>query len=149
MDKDGWLIALSANERLSGVRFSGDRFSEQPEVLRVFAAVWEIESQVNNGGFDQYFFNCGPAIIEYAPVALCMIGAKACAAIVERAIEVVALLPVGQAGRYRAMEDADLPMEEQLALLDAAFWAYPDGLTDLLFRYVREHPDEFGPSPVE
>ena len=32
-------------------------WSELSEPERAFVAVWELEAEVNNGGFSQYFFN--------------------------------------------------------------------------------------------
>ena len=31
--------------------------------------------------------------------------------------------------------------------LDQEFFSYPDNLTNLLFAYVSQHPEEFGPLP--
>jgi hypothetical protein len=36
---------------------------------------------------------------------------------------------------------------EKLEPLDQEFFAYPHNLTDLLFAYVSEHPEEFGTLP--
>jgi hypothetical protein len=36
---------------------------------------------------------------------------------------------------------------DELAALDAEFFAYPHDLTELLFAYVSRHPEEFGPLP--
>jgi hypothetical protein len=36
---------------------------------------------------------------------------------------------------------------ERLEPLDQEFFSYPYNLTDLLFAYVSEHPDEFGTLP--
>jgi Domain of unknown function (DUF4375) len=44
---------------------------------------------------------------------------------------------------------SDFPEEvlEKLEGLDQEFFSYPHDLTDLLFGYVSEHPDEFGELP--
>ena len=56
MDKNHYLIELSEGERTD---FGRVDFEEQPEPQKVFSAIWELESEVNNGGFDQYFRNIG------------------------------------------------------------------------------------------
>src|SRR5262245_7488203 len=56
---------------------------------RVFRAVWELEAQVNNGGFHQYFFNASGRLAFKVVDALRAIGAAQMATIVEQAIEVV------------------------------------------------------------
>jgi hypothetical protein len=122
-------------------------FTDQAEPHKVFSAIWDLESEVNNGGFDQYFRNIDSDVIGYAPGALRAIGAAACAGIVERAIEVIAPLPATQELRCRALDSQGESGEEQLAALDAGFIAYPDNLTELLFEHVRRHADTFGPVP--
>ena len=144
MNKNTFLIGLS--ERHS-IALGGVAFAEQPEPQQVFSAIWELESEVNNGGFDQYFRNSDSDVIAYAPAALRAIGASACAGIVESAIRVIAPLPPTQEGRYRVLDARDESVQEQLAALDAEFFTYPDNLTDLLFEHVRGHPAVFGAVP--
>ena len=143
MDKNGFLIDLAESERTD---FGQIAFGEQSEAQKVFSAIWELESQVNNGGFDQYFRNSDSVMIAYAPIALRAIGATSCGAIVKRAIEVISPLPPTQDGRYVAL-NALSDGQGKLTSLDSEFFTYPDDLTGLLFKYVSEHPDEFGPVP--
>ena len=89
MDKNLYLIELSESQQTD---FGRVAFDEQPETQKTFSTIWELESQVNNGGFDQYFRNSETAEIGYAPTALRTIGALSCAKIVEHAIEVIAPL---------------------------------------------------------
>ena len=144
MNKNTFLIHLSESERTN---FGRVDFATQPEAQKVFSAIWELESQVNNGGFDQYFRNSDSDIIAYAPVALRAIGALACADIVGRAIEVIAPLPPTQDGRYAALDTAGEEGQDRLDTLDTEFFAYPDDLTGMLFEFVRERPSVFGPVP--
>jgi hypothetical protein len=101
MDTNRFLIDLSESERTD---FGRVDFGEQSEVQKVFSAVWEIESQVNNGGFDQYFRNSDSDIIAFAPTALKSIEATACAKIAEAAIELISPLPGTKEGRYEALD---------------------------------------------
>lgn len=124
MDKNRFLIELSESNRTD---FGRIEFSGQPEEQRVFSAIWEVESQVNNGGFEQYFDNSGSEAY-FAPDALERIGAHKCASIVAKALECLA-------------EDSRGELNE----LDEEFFSYPDNLTELLFEYVRRNPKAFGP----
>jgi hypothetical protein len=142
MDKNHYLIALSEDERTD---FGRVAFAEQPEPQKVFSAVWELESEVNNGGFDQYFRNCDTGVIAYAPVALRTIGASSCARIVERAIEVIAPLASTRQDRSTALDALEDDGLGLLNTLDSEFFAYPDNLTELLFEFVYDHPESFGP----
>ena len=90
MNKNQFLIALSESTQAD---FGRVDFASQSDIQKTFSAIWELESQVNNGGFDQYFCNSDSDIIAYSPKALREIGATACAAIVESALQVIAPLP--------------------------------------------------------
>jgi|SRR5882672_8328576 len=146
MDKNGFLIDLSESPRSE---FGKVPFAQQSEPQRVFSCLWAIESEVNNGGFLQYFENDSGETAEFAPWALRTIGAIKMAAIAQDALSV--FLPEKPAPDTDARRDQleHLPPEagEALERLDTAFMAYPDNLTDLLYEFVRSHPDAFGPTP--
>jgi len=147
MDKNEFLIALSESERTQLGRVA---FADQDEHQKVFSAIWALESQVNNGGFSQYFVSSDGDTAEFAPRALRAIGARACADIVERALRTMSAspLPASQSAREELVDSAPEDVQDRLEELDEAFLAYPDDLTALLFAYVANHPDVFGPVPA-
>jgi hypothetical protein len=51
----------------------------------VFVCVWELEADVNNGGFDQYYFNSSGDLAGDAVESLNAIGAKNTADVVRQA----------------------------------------------------------------
>lgn len=114
MDKNSFLINLAESERIDSGRIA---FAAQSEAQKTFSAIWELEAQVNNGGFDLYFRNSDSDIIAYAPVALRTIGASSCAEVVERAIRVIAPLPPTQAGRYEALDVAGADGQDRFTIL--------------------------------
>lgn len=124
-------------------------FPNQSEPQKVFSSIWELEAQVNNGGFGQYLRNADSDIITHAPVALEAVGALACRAIVQQALGILPPLPLPPAGDQRdaalaALGEAQLA---ELERLDQAFFAYPDDLTELLFKFAVERPETFGQLP--
>ncbi len=141
MNKNGFLIDLSESDRTD---FGRVDFANQSDAQKTFSAIWELESQVNNGGFDQYFRNSDSDIIAHAPKALREIGATACAAIVESAIQVIAPIPNDSDARCDALDAAGEDGEALLEEFDSKFYAYPDNLTELLFAFVARNPNEFG-----
>ena len=145
MDTNRFLIDLSESNR---TEFGRVDFANQSDAQKTFSAIWELESQINNGGFDQYFRNSDSDTIAHAPKALREIGATACAAIVESAIQVIAPIPNDDAARCDALDAAGEDGEELLGELDSKFYAYPDNLTDLLFAFVSKHSNEFGAVPT-
>lgn len=144
MDKDTYLIELTRNGK---AQFGKVDFASQSEAQKIFSAIWELESEVNNGGFDQYLRCCESDVIAFTPVALRAIGAETCAAIVEKAISVIEPLPPTQEERFERLDDLAEEAEDMLNALDDEFYAYPDDLTELLFAHVASHPEDFGPVP--
>ena len=115
---------------------------------RVFCTIWELESEVNNGGFHQYFFNSSGRLVPNVVAALHAIGASATVQIVQRAIEAVGQDVQWHDDRARRvyMNKLSSQATNTLSDLDQAFYKYPDDLTVLLYRYVSEHRAEIGVS---
>ena len=115
---------------------------------QVFSAIWEVESEVNNGGFSQYFLNSSAESAPFIVEALERIGAPKTADICKRAIAVAFPdgLPPAEKIRLAAAEFPDQVLHA-LEDLDQEFFSYPHNLTDLLFTFVSKYPDEFGTLP--
>ena len=141
--KNELLIDLSESDR---TEFGRVPFDEQAEEHKVFSAVWALESQVNNGGFLQYFASGDGDTAEFAPRALRTIGARSCASLVERALRLVSSspLPESRGARAELLESLPQAVVDRLERIDQAFFAYPDDLTSLLYAYVSRHPEVFG-----
>jgi hypothetical protein len=124
-------------------------YSEQNKTQKVFTAVWELEAEVNNGGFEQYFFNTSGDGAQEVEQALRTIGAQRMADIVKQAVSLFPLgpPPVDLDERRGRLESVDAKVTEKWDTLDQAFFKYPDSLTDLLYGFVKEHPEEFGSVP--
>lgn len=127
MDKNSYLIELSESD---GADFGRIDFAAQGQEQRVFSAIWALESQVNNGGFVQFFDNEEPDLVSFTPAALREIGAIRCSEIVSRALV------------FRPDRNSS-KSTEHLESLDSEFYGYPDDLTELLFAYVAAHPETF------
>ena len=144
MDKNLFLIDLSESDRTD---FGRVDFALQRPEQRVFSAIWALESQVNNGGFAQYFVSHDGDTASSAPDALRAIGADQCAAIVEKALKLATpggVLPAAQTDREMLLDALPPDVVEQLETIDAEFFSYPDNLTELLFEYVSKRPFVFG-----
>lgn len=82
--KNHILILLSESEKTS---FGKEDFSRQSVPQKVFSAIWAVESEVNNGGFSQYFLNSTGDSTPFVVAALETIDAPKTADICKRAIE--------------------------------------------------------------
>lgn len=110
-------------------------FEQLTKPEQVFIAIWGLEADVNNGGFDQYYFNSAGDTAWFAPAALTMIGAHKAASIVQRAND---LFPSGapspqRESRWEQLDRVDSAMFDAL---DREFYSYPDDLAELLHTYV-------------
>ena len=148
MDKNSFLINLSERDRTA---FGKIDFQSQSYAQKVFSAIWSVESEVNNGGFSQYFLNSSSETAGFVAEALEAIRAPETANICRRAI--VAAFPTGLPSRPEVIQEAAAKFSEdteaKLNALDSEFFGYPHNLTDLLFAFVAKHPEEFGAVPAE
>ena len=146
MNKNEILIDLSQSEKTKSGK---EDFALQSAPQKVFSAIWDVESEVNNGGFSQYFFNNSNESAPFVVQALETIGAPKTASICGRAI--AAAFPAGLPTDPEAIRSAAADFSDEilkvLDALDREFYAYPHNLTDLLFAFVSEHPEEFGTMP--
>ena len=76
----------------------------EPELVAV--GVWLLDAQVNNGGFDQYYFNTGGVLAESTVTSLRMIGASETASLLAAANAHVGALPLpdDHDGRMNALD---------------------------------------------
>ena len=116
---------------------------------RVFRSVWELEAEINNGGFRQYFSNSSGSLVLDAADALRAIGAATMSGIVERAIESVGqdVFWSDDGVRKAALAALDSRAVAKLGECDQVFLAYSDNLTALLYKYVSEHREEINVPP--
>jgi hypothetical protein len=146
MTKNHILIGLSQSEK---TEFGKGNFAQQSLPQKVFSSIWAVESEVNNGGFPQYFLNNSAESAAFVVDALETIGAPKTADICKRAIATAFPdgLPQTPEAISSAAADFSVEMAEKLEPLDQEFFAYPHNLTELLFAYVSQHPEEFGRLP--
>ena len=136
MDKNTTLIALHESRDSA---FGKLPYPELSPEERVFLHVWELEAEVNNGGFDQYFINSSGDHAAEVVGSLEAIGAVQAAAIAKKAISVAfgnSPPPEDEEARDSAMRALPEEKLEQLSACDNEFYLYPDNLTELLFSYV-------------
>jgi Domain of unknown function (DUF4375) len=116
----GGLAALSAKER-------------------VILDIADLEAQVNNGGFDQFFYNSGSRRAVEMIAALRLVGAPKMAAIVERACR---KFPSGMPSRVWRERQRQLlalnPNDDLFEKLDLSFCSYPEPLPSLSLSFWRQ-----------
>jgi len=111
---------------------------------RVFLLIWELESEVNNGGFHQYFYNSSGALAPNVVDALKTIGAEATADIAQRALNAANAITFwsDDADRQASVNQLSSGARAILEDLDQQYYACSEDLTLLLYKYVAEHRTE-------
>lgn len=133
------MIDLEARFEAALSKFDGENFDQLSEIDRILVTIWWIEAEVNNGGFDQYYFNSAGNEAYFAPVALAMIGAHRMS---EIAVEANARFGSDGPSRSREERQAQLDRltadgEEPWEGLDEAFQAYPDDVGMLTRQFLQ------------
>lgn len=142
MDKNRYLAELAEHP---GARFWRAPFDGLSHPEQVFRCVWDLESDVSVGGFEQYFANSGGDHAWFAGEALREIGALRLAAITAEAVALFgAHAPdTERPARHQQIAHLERPVHDYWEALSEAFCEYPDDLTELLYAYVVTHRDAF------
>jgi Domain of unknown function (DUF4375) len=112
---------------------------------RVFLLIWELESEVNNGGFQQYFHNSSGAHAPEVAAALNTIGAPATAHIAQRALDAVTGTVTNwpdDIDRQARVARLSPQVRQTLDELDREYYKCSENLSSLLYNYVTEHRAE-------
>ncbi|MBX2972528.1 MAG: DMP19 family protein [Flavobacteriales bacterium] len=123
----------------------GDRMDKLTEPQKVILFNQNLEREVNNGGFDQYFLNSSGDFAHETLGSLEAIGADKTAAILQKAID---QFPSAQVPKDRdERNDVRERIEEQVGAvwedLDQKFFAYEDDLNTLNIAYVKANKSGF------
>ena len=113
---------------------------------QTFYFLQELEVQVNNGGFQQYFFNFGGNFAYETVDALTVIGAKQTAEILKNAIDAFRCeVPRDWDDRQDLLisKETDDDFEDNLSDCDAKFYEYNDDLNDLNYQYIMKNKEQF------
>ena len=121
----------------------GERIENLTASQRAFYLNQNLEREVNNGGFQQFFFNSSGNNADETVAALASIGAHNTAELLRLAI---AKFPGGKVSGdqdERQVLMVDSFSGEAFEDLDEKFFAYEDPLTDLNFEWIRKNAGEF------
>lgn len=112
-------------------------------------ATWGLEAEVNNGGFNQYFYNFASSgqYAEEARDGFKLIGAAKYSALTQKAIDMI-MKNAKQLSKFRdgTLESFSKSYENNpLNDLDTEFYALDksENLSKLRIKYIKEHKSEF------
>lgn len=142
---DVQLAVIELDTRVNELSDYGEDISKLTAPQKVLLFVENVEREVNNGGFNQFFWNSSGDYAHESLAALEVIGAKKTADIVRRAMAQWPDLNIPKDKTER--EDLLMQIEKQAEAdwrqCEEEFFAYEEDISQLLIQYVKKHKQEF------
>ncbi len=123
----------------------GEDLSKLTEPQKVLLFVENLEREVNNGGFDQFYWNSSGDYADETLNGLRTIGANKMADILHKASAVWPneSVPKDITERQNLHELIQEDASGVWGKCDTEFYAYPDDIVSLLLEYVKNHKKDF------
>ncbi len=123
----------------------GDDFSKLTDQQKLFYLNQNLEREINNGGFNQYFCNSSGDNAHETILSLKAIGADKTADILQKAIDQFPnkSVPKDRDERTEIVEQIEDTANEVWEELDEKFFEYEDDLNTLNIEYVKKYKDFF------
>lgn len=110
---------------------------------RIVLVIEAMEREVNNGGFNQFFFNSSNEYAGELVSALRQIGAPNVAEIAERALRTVGAQPDWTCDQYEvASVDPDETTMAELNACDDAYYASDEPIAEKLFEFIKANHED-------
>lgn len=142
-DEDDFVIALS--DYIAQKCNYGYEIAALSEAERVFFIAQSLEMEVNNGGFNQFFFNSAGNFSGELVAAFEAIGAVKTAEICQRALDAFGCqVPADRTARQDLLEELEgTEFDDILDQCDSDFYDYEENLNALNYAFVMKHKDQF------
>lgn len=123
----------------------GDDFSKLTEQQKLFYLNQNLEREINNGGFNQFFSNSSGDHSHETIASLNAVGAHKTADILQKAIDQFpgSKVPKDMDERTEIIEQIEEAADGAWSELDEQFYEYEEDLNTLNLAYVKEHKDFF------
>jgi hypothetical protein len=142
-----WIFRHVIEERIKDDWEHADEIVKSlPKGLQYVFATWMLEAEMDNGGFNQYFYNSWSEYQDEALEGFQRMGALEYARLLAEAITIYDEEKdmhdeVQEEGTLEAFFDSY--EETELTHLDKKFYACTEDLSGLRIDYIRNHPEEF------
>lgn len=117
-----------------------------PDGLVMMYSTWILEAEVNNGGFNQYFYNSSNQFVDEAYEGLKTIGAVKHAELLKKAVDVfMSEVDMQKEMREKGTIEAfsDSYKETKLNELDKLFYNLDEDLSNIRVKYIRNNIQKF------
>ena len=123
-----------------------ENFHSMPIGIQALYSTWIVDAEVNNGGFNQYFWNSSGAFAEVAVDGFVFFGATELAALMRDAIA-LARSEANQRGRFKRENTLEAFSESykhtKLGELDRRYYKLAKKLGELRISVIRQCPEQF------
>lgn len=123
----------------------GDSIERLNEPQKNFFYNQTLEREINNGGFNQFYFNSSGDFAHETIISLKAIGANKTAVIVEKANDQFPdkIVPKDRASRQEILSQIEDKANEVWEELDQKFFVYEDDLNSLNMDYIKKNKVSF------
>jgi len=123
----------------------GDALHRLTEPQKNFYYNQNLEREINNGGFNQYFFNSSGDDTHETLTSLRTIGANKTADILQKAINQFpnSTVPKDRTKRQEILVQIENQVNEVWEQLDHKFYKYEDNLNNLNIEYIKQNRSSF------
>jgi hypothetical protein len=124
--------------------YNYDNIAYLSDPEKTFIYIDTLEGEVNNGGFDQFFFNSSGDYAYEILHAYENINAFKTAKLIHEAIQIFPQNPISKntETRREIMEEMDDTISEKWNQLDDAFYEYEDNIMKLIVEYLRKNKNQ-------
>ncbi len=140
-DKDDAAIMIS-DHILETRQDSGQKLTQKETYI---ACVFIFDQELNNGGFDQFFWNSSGDRTQITLDGLRAIGADKTADLLKSAMAIFpdGIIPEDRNKRQEIMDSIEDKTSDSWEQLDNKFYDYEDDLTELIIEYIKKNRKEF------
>jgi len=141
-------IVLAIDDYLNLKSNYCDKIEVLNEAQRTFVFVENLEKEINNGGFNQFYFNSSGDYSHETVDALLKIGANRTADIIKTANSQFPenTVPTDRGKRQEILEQIEDVADEIWDNCDTEFYEYEDNITELLIEFVKKNKDDINNS---
>ena len=139
------LIIMEIDTYLNQKSEYGENIEKLNASQQTFLFVGNLEREINNGGFNQFYFNSSGDYSQETVSALLDIGAKKTAEIVKKANSEFknGIVPKDREQRQNEHELIEEKADDKWDKCDSEFYEYQEDLTELLIEFVTSNRTDF------
>lgn len=143
--EDETTAIIELDSKLNEISNYGEEIEKLTESQKIVLFVENLEREINNGGFNQFFFNSSGDFTHETVAALKTIKAFKTADIVTKSISVWPNqdVPKDRARRQDILEQIESQGNPIWNECDEEFYKYQDNIVTLLLDYVKSNKQEF------